>query len=92
MLEYGYGDAIICSCSVWCNGKTLLNFSASGISHSNNVWGNFSKQDGDDFQEGLNSDSHNFLIYIGTLMTEEQIKAHHDFLIRRYYINADPVE
>ena len=31
------------------------------------------------------------LIYKDTPMTEEQVKAHHDFFIRRYNIDADPV-
>ena len=42
--------------------------------------------------EGLNSDCHTLLIYKGALMTEEQTKAHHDFFVRRYNINADLVE
>ena len=45
------------------------------------------------FNEGLNSDCHTFLICKDTLLTEEQIKAHHhDFFIRRYNIDVDPVE
>ena len=43
--------------------------------------------------EGLNSDCHTLLIYKDTLMTEDwQTKAHHDFFVRRYNINADLVE
>ena len=45
-----------------------------------------------DFHEGLNWDCHTFLIYRDKLMTKEQIKAHHNFFIRRYNIDADPVE
>ena len=42
--------------------------------------------------EGLNSDCHTLLIYKDALMREEQTKAHHDFFVRRYNINADLVE
>ena len=45
----------------------------------------------DRFHEGLNSDCYTLLIYKDTILTEEQIKAQHDFFLRRYYINADPV-
>ena len=45
-----------------------------------------------DFHEGLNWDCHTFLIYRDKLMTKEQIKAHHNFFIRRYKIDAHPVE
>ena len=31
-------------------------------------------------------------IYSGIVLTEEQIMAHHDFFIRRYNIDADPVK
>ena len=46
------------------------------------------------FHEGLNWDCHTFLIYRDKLMTKEQIKAHHmyNFFIRRYKIDAHPVE
>ena len=62
------------------------------IIYNNYVCGKFSKQDEDNFHEGLNSDCHALLIYKDILMTEEQIKAHHNFFIRRYNIDADPVE
>ena len=55
-------DSIIHSSSLWCNGKKLINFSARGISCNNYVWGNFSKQDGDDFHEGLTSDCHTLFV------------------------------
>ena len=31
-------------------------------------------------------------IYSGIVLTEEQIMAHHDFFIRRYNVDADPVK
>ena len=44
------GNTITSSSTFWCNGKKRLNFSArGGISYINYEWGNFSKQDGDDF-------------------------------------------
>ena len=43
-------NTITSSSTFWCNGKKRLNFSArGGISYNNYEWGNFSKQDGDDF-------------------------------------------
>ena len=84
-------DSIIHSSSLWCNGRKVINFSARGISCNNYVWGNFSKQDGDDFHEGLTSDCHTLLVFKETLMTEEQTRARHDFFLRRYNISADPV-
>ena len=30
-------------------------------------------------------------IYSGIVLTEEQIMAHHDFFIRRYNMDADPI-
>lgn len=32
------------------------------------------------------------LVYKDTVLTEEQIKAYHDFFIARYNIDTDPVE
>lgn len=32
------------------------------------------------------------LVYKDTVLTEEQIKAYHDFFIGRYNIDSDPVE
>ena len=49
------------------------------------------KLDRDPFHEGLNSDCFTFLIYNDIVLTGEQIKAHHNFIIRRYNIDADPV-
>ena len=33
-----------------------------------------------------------FSFTVGIVLTEEQIMAHHDFFIRRYNVDADPVK
>ena len=51
--------------------------------------GELHKNSWESFHEGLivNSDCHTLLIYKDTVLTEEQIKAHHDFFARRYIID-----
>ena len=51
--------------------------------------GELHKNSSESFHEGLivESDCHTLLIYKDTVLTEEQIKAHHDFFARRYIID-----
>ena len=50
------------------------------------------KQDSGNIHEGPNFNCHSLFIYSGIVLTEEQIMAHHDFFIRRYNVDADPVK
>ena len=43
------------------------------------------------FMKDLTENYRSFLFNKGTILTAEQIKAHHDFFLRRYNIDANPV-
>ena len=43
------------------------------------------------FMKDLTENCRSFLFNKGTILTAEQIKAHHDFFLRRYNIDANPV-
>ena len=74
--------------------RKLVNFTTERpLSSPQYVPGSFRKQNSGNFHEGSNSDCHNLLIYSNTVLTKEKNQgADHDLFIRRYNIDADPVQ
>ena len=66
------------------SGEKLFKCSATPAIEAEFVWENYTKIVRDRFHEGLTSDCHTLLPYKDVILTEEQIKAHHDFFGRRY--------
>ena len=74
-------------------GNKLVNFTVERTPFSPQyVQGDFKKQGSGNIHEGPNFNCHSLFIYSGIVLTEEQIMAHHDFFIRRYNVDADPVK